>query len=211
MQESPDESPYHAPKARLAEPHPDGSHPASHGQEATWGRTLAIWWSLSWRMGLLSGGAAILSISILQFVIGLVLAVLVGFSLALFISILVTRYVFDKDFENFYLRLFPEEPSVTFSRATSIWWCFGWRSSVAGFLISLLGDALGLLIGFTEQALLYSAVVQSIVSLPISVVVFRTVLRKRYRKFVIDIVPTRWAGDKRRVSPTTGNGRIASR
>lgn len=197
MQETPNRSPYEPPEAPLSDPTLGSSDFAS---EITWGRTVAIWWSLGWRMALFGGGSAILSISILSVLIDLGPAAVVGLCLAIVINIRVTRYVFDKDFENFHLRLIPEDQSVASRRATSIWWCFQWRSWAAMLLLSLLGSALEPLIGSADQYLV-NLVVQT-VGLPINVVVFRTVLRKRYRRFVIEIAPHRWAGDKRRVGPT---------
>ncbi len=194
MQENPEESPYSPPKAPLAEPDPDGSHPGSHGQEITWGRTIAIWWSWGWRTGLLGGGTAVLLFLILQIIIGLVAAVFLAYALFIFISIRITQYVFQKDFENFYLRVVPDGQSTTLGQAVSIYWCYTWRGTVAMVVVSLLLAGLAAPFLADEPGPFYNFV-QFALTLPIQVVVLRTVLRKKFRSFVIDIVPHRTADE----------------
>lgn len=109
----------------------------------------------------------------------------------LLISIAITDVVLRKRFREFTIAFLSAsnqqvEHLVTWGRTISIWWCWMWRSTVALLVaVSLAIPLAGLGIPAPIAGLLANLLV-----LPIVLVIFRSVLRKRYRGFTIKLIPT---------------------
>jgi hypothetical protein len=99
------------------------------------------------------------------------------------IQIAILRSVLEKRFERFSIQLTSDKLAVTWQEALAVWWCFTWRSLVGMLLVGAvvvplaLGGAVGL------------AGVFGLFAVPaVSVAVFRTVLKKEYMSFRINLV-----------------------
>ena len=74
-----------------------------------------------------------------------------------------------------------------------LWWAFFWRVSVIGFLVGLvLGAIGGFIVGHLGMSPRVGAVVGGILgwfgSVPVSILVFRYALGKKYKSFSIQFV-----------------------
>ncbi len=199
MQETPEGSPHDPPTAPLTQ-RAGGSEARSPELDITAARTLAIFWSLQWRTAVLSSaagaGLAVFS-RILRDVTGWdirdaggVLAMIAG----ALIYARVMRGVLRKRFKEFTIKLFPDGRSVRWSQTLLILWSLTWRSLLA-ILVTVLPANMLLLSAFGGRSIqpvaivLISMAVGLLVGLPVNVLVFRSVLRKRFRNFSIKLVP----------------------
>lgn len=82
---------------------------------------------------------------------------------------------------------------VTVQRLVAIWWAFAWRamllSAVLGALLGFIGGFVAALIGRRDLSAAVGALLGYLGSIPVSIVVLRHVLQKRFRTFEIRIVP----------------------
>ena len=112
---------------------------------------------------------------------------LIAIPIVIWVLLLVTRQVFKKDFKQFSLRLAPAHmQAVSWQEAVSILWCYSWRT---GVFIIISETLFGLFFAFgfdmgPQPFTVLSIVLESAVQ----VFVLRTVLRKQFKSFVIEMV-----------------------
>lgn len=84
---------------------------------------------------------------------------------------------------------------VNLRNAVCIWWAFVWRATLFTFIVSIvIGFVAGVVLGVagkSEHARIVGTLVGYLVSIPISVLVFRHILEKRYKNFRIVLVPNK--------------------
>ncbi len=82
---------------------------------------------------------------------------------------------------------------VTWGRALTVWWSLAWRSIVLGGLAGAIAGAfIGMiagLLGQVEKAQTWGSYVGQIVSIPVSMIVVKIILKKKWKKFSIVLVP----------------------
>jgi hypothetical protein len=82
---------------------------------------------------------------------------------------------------------------VTWNRVLLIWWSLAWRSvvfgAVAGAVIGALIGAIAGILGHADKARQLGAIGGQIVSIPISWMVLKIILQKRWKEFSIALVP----------------------
>lgn len=87
---------------------------------------------------------------------------------------------------------------VTLERVLSVWWAFVWRATVYSMLLGLvLGFMGGAVVGAAGRPDLgasVGALLGWLGSIPVSFVVLRIVLKKRYGSFSIRLMPNSGAG-----------------
>ncbi len=177
-----EESRYAPPEARLSEP----------GRGTfTWGRTLWLVWSLGWRSTLLnmpvSMAAGVLQSALVAAPLLLGLALLAQIALGLLIQLGVARRVFGRSFRTFGVRVSPSGEGPTWPQALAIWWCYTWRTSALTLPLAALVAAL---IVSRSPAIFPLVLLVFPLFLWLSLVVFRSALRKEYSGFWLEIVGT---------------------
>ena len=180
MEQRSSERRYAPPEARLSEP---------RAEAFTWGRTVWLVWSLSWRSALLNLPVSVTS-SALQGVFaeaplaqGLVL--LTQIALAWLIQLAVARRVFGMTFRTFGVRLSPAEQGPSWSQALAIWWCYTWRTAAVTLVpfACLVG-----VLAFVPLGLLVGPFLFVPLAVWLSLLAFRSALVKEYRGFALEIV-----------------------
>ncbi len=88
-----------------------------------------------------------------------------------------------------------EALDVNLKNTLCVWWAFVWRASLFSFIVSIVigfiaGVALSVA-GKPEHSRIVGTLVGYLVSIPISILVFRHVLEKGYKNFRIVLVPNR--------------------
>ncbi len=82
---------------------------------------------------------------------------------------------------------------VTWSQTLSIWWAVVWRatvlSTVAGFVLGFIGGFIVGVAGRPDLGAAVGGVLGWLGSVPVSILVLKHVLDKRYRTFTIELVP----------------------
>lgn len=84
-------------------------------------------------------------------------------------------------------------PTVTWGQATKVWWSFIWRSLlysfIAGAVLGFIIGAVGGLLGAAERTIsILGTAVGALVSIPISIWVVRTILRKSWTGFRVAVI-----------------------
>ena len=84
---------------------------------------------------------------------------------------------------------------VTWGQATKVWWSFVWRSLlysfIAGALLGFIIGLVGALLGAPERTIsILGTSAGALVSIPISIWVVRTILRKSWSGFRIAVIPS---------------------
>ncbi len=181
VQETPNRNPYEPPQANLTQPTAKDANLIE--LEITLGRTALILWSYMWRSTLASVVAGLILDLTVGVVLGQIASAISSNVVGISIQIAILRSVLEKRFERFSIQLTSDKLAVTWQEALAVWWCFTWRSLVGMLLLGAvvvpiaLGGALGL------------AGVFGLFAVPaVSVAVFRTVLRKEYMSFRINLV-----------------------
>lgn len=81
---------------------------------------------------------------------------------------------------------------VTLGNTLRIWWAFMWRTTIFSILLAaVLGFILGFvlaLFGKTEHAKVLGGALGYLVSIPISILVLKQILKKKYKYFSIALI-----------------------
>ena len=82
---------------------------------------------------------------------------------------------------------------VTWKRALTVWWSLAWRSIVFGAAAGAIAGAfIGMiagLMGQAEKAQQWGSYVGQIVSIPVSMIVVKIILQKKWKEFSIALIP----------------------
>ena len=85
------------------------------------------------------------------------------------------------------------ELEINLGKSVRIWWAFVWRATLFTFIASIVvGFIIGLifgLVGKPEYVRGTCTAVGYLISIPISILVFRHILEKGYKNFRIVLVP----------------------
>ena len=79
------------------------------------------------------------------------------------------------------------ELEVTFTRAARFWWAYTWRMLLIMLMVGIVLGFISVPFGGIVDRVMRIIII--LISIPIGVWVFMLVLRKRYRKFKVILLP----------------------
>jgi len=81
---------------------------------------------------------------------------------------------------------------VTWSRTMKIWWSYIWRcmlfTMIPSFVLGFIGAIIFVLMGRHELVGMFTSILGSLLSIPVSIIVLKIILQKEFKEFSIYLI-----------------------